>query len=153
MRKSNRLRSKLLPGQQDIIPDDLPAPSTSRPLPPRSRTTSLARSGSQSISRHGSRGRSRSNSSRKSLAMGENMTAGLDSDMTDNGLVVSGLEPVATSSSSLMNMDEDNEAGGSSSSSVLKRKRSGSDIVVQDVNYPTTLSALLFLFSNVPLLT
>jgi Zinc finger, C3HC4 type (RING finger) len=144
MRKSDRLRSKVLTGPNDI-PDDLPAPSTSRPLLPRSRTTSLARSGSQSESGPVSRGSSRSNSSRRSSAMRESM---IGVDMTGPGVIVSGLEPVAISSSSLLNMNEDDEAGGPLSTSLQKRKRSDSDTVVQDDNYQTTICGFLFLLTN-----
>ena len=70
-------------------------------------------------------------------------------DMTGPGVIMSGLEPpVATSSSSLLNMDEDDEAGGPFSTSLRKRKRSDSDTVVQDDNYQTTICGFLFLFAN-----
>lgn len=65
--------------------------------------------------------------------------------------VESGSEPVATSSSSLLNMDDNNEVGGSLSTSVLKRKRSDPDIVSQDGT--TTPGGFLFLRPNVPFLT
>jgi len=126
MRKSNRLRSKLGPGHD--IPDGLPAPSTSRPILPRSRATSLARSGSASASRHASRGRSYSHSSLRSSAMEENIT-GVDTA----SIFMSDWEPVASPSSHSLDTGEDNEAGGSLSTSSLKRKRSGSD----DDSYPT----------------
>jgi hypothetical protein len=77
------------------------------------------------------------------------MTGGGDSDMKGTDMidvVVSGLEPVATSSSSLLNMDEDNrdEFGGSLSTSSLKRKRSYLDIVVQDDDYTTAPGVCFF---------
>jgi hypothetical protein len=137
MRKSSRIRSKLPPGLNDIS-DDLPAPSTTRPLLPRSRATSLARSAGLR-----SAGSSRSNSSLRSLVMGEHMT---DTDVVASGSV----EPVSGPSSSSLDMDEDNEAGGSLSTSLLKRKRSGSDIVAQDGNHATTPGVFLFFLSNVP---
>lgn len=125
-------------GHSDIL-DDLPAPSTDRPLLPRFRAASLARSGLKSTSRPPNRS-SRSNSSPRSLSMGEH---------TD--VVVSGSEePVAGPSSSSLNTDEDNDTGGSLSTSLLKRKRSSSDIVTQDGSYAMTLGVFLFFFSNVP---
>ena len=139
MRKSNRIRSKLLPEHDTPIPDDLPAPSTTRPLLPR-----LARSGSQSVSGHGSRGSSRSNSSRRSSATGENMT---DVDMTSTGVVISGLDPVATS---LSNMDEANETGSSILTNSVKRKRSEPDIAFQE---PATLGVFLSLSPKLPFFT
>jgi hypothetical protein len=140
MRKSNRIHSKLLLGPNDIS-DDLPAPSTTRPLLPRFRAASLARS-LKSASTHRS---SRSNSSRRSLAMDDS------EHMTDTDIVLSdSVEPVAGTSSSSLNTDEDNEAGGSLSTSLLKRKRSGSYIASQDGSYLTTLGVSLFLLSIVP---
>ena len=133
MRKSSRIRSKLLPGHNDI-PDNLPAPSTTRPLLPRARATSLvARSGLRYAYTHRS---SSSNSSRRSLAIGELMT---DADVAVSGSVAS----------SSLDMDEDNEVGGSLSTSSLKRKRSGPDIVAQDGSHATTHSVFLFFLSSV----
>jgi hypothetical protein len=78
--------------------------------------------------------------------MGENMTG-----VTSTG-VESGSEPVATSSSSLLNMEDNSEAGGSlSTSRVLKRKRSDPDIVRQEGT--TTPSGSLFLRPKIPFLT
>lgn len=130
MRKSNRLRSKLGPGHD--IPDGLPAPSTSRPILPRSRATSLARSGSASASRHASRGRSYSHSSLRSSAMEDNITDTASIFMSD-------LEPIPSPSSHSLDTGEDNEVGGSLSTSSLKRKRSGSD----EDSYSTMPGAVL----------
>ena len=132
MPKGNRFESVLVDGHD--IPDDLPAPSTSRPLLSRSRAASLARS--QSASRHGSRGSSRSNSSHRSSAMLENMT---DTNMA--------VFPDPTVSSSL-NFDQDTEVGGSLSTSSLKRKRSDPEGMVQHEGFPTMLGVFLFLLPN-----